>query len=368
MGIMISGAVVMGEIDIMFSNEMGKYDFGPGHPFRGDRFTNFIERFREELLRERSRFEIVEPKHATEEEILTIHDPLYVDYVKKTAARSGFLELDTPLSPGMDEQAKLVVGAALKGAERVINGNSSKAVVIGGGMHHAGVDYGGGFCIYNDVAIAAKMLLDKYKLKRILIIDTDAHAGNGTEDIFYEEPRVLFISIHQDPRTLYPGKGFIWEIGAGEGEGYTVCVPVPPGSGYDVYTLVMDEIFVPLAREFKPQIIFRNGGSDPHFADSLTNLGLSMKGFNMFGEYVREMSGELCEGKELDFIGSGYNPIILPNAWVSIILGLSGINRTLPEPIKPPSWLNDPKLVEYTKSKVIEEIKLTLGDYWSCLK
>ncbi len=358
----------MGEIDLMFSKDMGKYDFGPGHPFRGDRFTNFIERFKEELLRERSRFEIVEPRYATEEEILMIHDPLYVDYVKKTAARSGFLTLDTPLSPGMDEQAKLVVGAALEGAERIMRGNCSKAVVIGGGMHHAGSTYGGGFCVYNDVAIAARWLLDEYKLERILIIDTDAHAGNGTEDIFYEEPRVLFISLHQDPRTLYPGKGFIWEIGSGEGEGYTVCVPLPPGSGYDVYTLVMDEIFVPLACEFKPQIIFRNGGSDPHFADTLTNLGLPMKGFNMFGEYMRKMSEELCEGKELDFIGSGYNPLVLPNAWVSIILGLSGINKTLPEPVNPPSWLDDPRLVEYTKSKVIEEIKLTLRDHWNCFK
>ncbi len=358
----------MGEIDIMFSDEMGKYDFGPGHPFRGDRFTNFIERFREELLRERSRFEIVEPRYATDEEILTVHDPDYVEYVKKTAARGGFLTLDTPLSPGMHEQAKLVVGAALEGAQRVMNSKASKAIVIGGGMHHAGVDYGGGFCIYNDVAIAAKMLLEKYKLERILILDTDAHAGNGTEDIFYEEPRVLFISIHQDPRTLYPGKGFVWEIGSGEGEGYTVCVPLPPGSGYNVYTLVMDEIVVPLAREFKPQIIFRNGGSDPHFADTLTNLGLSMKGFNMLGRYVREMCEELCGGKELDFIGSGYNPIVLPNAWTSIILGLAGIDRVLPEPINPPSWLDDPGLVEYTKSKVVGELKSILKDYWDCFR
>jgi acetoin utilization protein AcuC len=364
----LKGVVALTEIDIMFSENMGKYDFGPGHPFRGDRFTNFIERFREELLSERSRFEIVEPRYATEEEILLVHDPLYIDYVKKTAARSGFLTLDTPLSPGMHEQAKLVVGAAIGGADRIMSGVASKAVVIGGGMHHAGVDYGGGFCIYNDVAIAAKLLLEKYRLERILILDTDAHAGNGTEDIFYEDPRVLFISLHQDPRTLYPGKGFIWEIGSGEGKGYTVCVPLPPGSGYDVYTLVMDEIFVPLAREFKPQIIFRNGGSDPHFADTLTNLGLSMKGFSMLGRYMREVSGELCGGKELDFIGSGYNPVVLPNAWVSIILGLAGIDRILPEPVKPPTWLDDPKLVEYTKSKIIEEIKTTLRDYWNCFR
>jgi len=138
--------------------------------------------------------------------------------------------------------------------ELVWEGRFACAVGGGGGMHHARGNYGAGFCIYNDVAICIRNLIQKYGLERILVLDTDAHAGDGTCQIFYQDPRVLFIDLHQDPRTLYPGTGFSHEIGAGEGKGYTVNVPLPPGASYDAYEYVLDEIFAPLAGEFDPQI------------------------------------------------------------------------------------------------------------------
>nr|HDO81004.1 histone deacetylase [Candidatus Bathyarchaeota archaeon] len=235
------------------------------------------------------------------------------------------------------------------------------------GMHHAGIDYGGGFCIFNDVAVCAKMLLEDYGFKRILILDTDAHAGDGTMDIFYEDPSVLFISVHQDPRTLYPGKGFIWEVGAEEGKGFTICVPLPPRSGDDVYKLVLEEIFMPVAREFKPDVIIRNGGSDPHWGDALTNLGLSLSGFKMIGEYVKRAADEVCSGRLVDLIGSGYNPVVLPKAWTAIILGIAGVNMELKEVFKPPSWLNSPEILEAAK-KIIDEVKVVHSEYWDCFK
>jgi acetoin utilization protein AcuC len=209
-------------------------------------------------------------------------------------------------------------------------------------------------------------LIDKYNLDRILILDTDAHAGNGTSEYFYGDRRVLFIDLHQDPRTLYPGTGFAHQIGLGSGEGFTINIPMPVYAGFDSYQSVLDEIVHPVVEEFRPQIIIRNGGSDPHFNDGLTNLGLPVKGFRMIGEKVREMA-KICNGKVIDLIASGYNKEVLLYGWLALISGLAGIEIMVeePEPI-PQQFQKDPSLVQ-TK-KVIEEVKKYHQDCWRCFK
>jgi len=158
--------------------------------------------------------------------------------------------------PGkLEEAARLVIGQAKLAADLVQSGQFNMVVSLGGGLHHARRGYGEGFCLYNDVAFCATYLLEEYNLERILILDTDAHAGNGTSEYFYSSPQVLFIDLHQDPRTLYPGTGFAPDTGIGEGKGFTVNVPMPVYAGNDSYRLVFDEIVGPLAEEFKPQII-----------------------------------------------------------------------------------------------------------------
>jgi len=197
-------------------------------------------------------------------------------------------------------------------------------------------------------------------------LDTDAHAGNGTAEYFYNEPRVLFIDIHQNPLTLYPGTGFANQIGSGEGKGFTVNIPLPVGAGYDSYQSVFNSIIEPIAKEFRPQIIIRNGGSDPHFNDGLTNLGLPVKGFRMVADKVRGLA-EMCDGRIIDLIASGYNREILPYAWLALISGLAGIELEVeePEPV-PHQYVSDPA---FTKTeKAVEEVKDNLKDYWSCLR
>ncbi|MDI6811873.1 MAG: histone deacetylase, partial [archaeon] len=225
------------------------------------------------------------------------------------------------LPRGIEKATRIIVGSSLVAGELVFKGEFKKAISLGGGLHHAKENFGEGFCVYNDVVICAKNLLTK-GLKRILILDTDAHAGNGTSEAFYEDDRVLFIDLHQDPRTLYPGTGFINEIGSGKGEGFTVNIPLPVGASDLAYHYCFKEIIFPLAKEFKPEIIIRYGGSDPHFADGLTNLGLTLEGFKMIGKEVRKLAAEVCEDKEIDLIASGYNPEILPLAWTLMISGL----------------------------------------------
>jgi len=342
---------------VVYSEKMKEYDFGPGHPFRGNRYGNFMKLFKEKLSGNPD-FEVVEPSYATEEDLLLVHDPNFIERIKRSESRDS----DTPLHPGMDVAARLIVGSSMLAGELVAGGRFDMAVGVGGGMHHAGRSREAGFCIFNDVAVCAKNLMKKYNLQRILILDTDAHTGDGTAKIFYSDPKVLFIDLHQDPRTLYPGWGFAHEIGSGEGRGYTVNVPMPPGASDRSYEYVLDRLFEPLTEAFKPEIIIRNGGSDPHFADKLTHLGLTLEGFKMIGRKVKKVADETCGGRVVDLPGSGYNPAVLPYGWLSLICGLTGVDLELKEPFPVPSWVREDRLEE-TK-RVVELVEKNLRAYW----
>jgi len=362
-------------IAILYRKELKEYDFGPGHPFRGDRYETF-PRFLRENISEDDNYRILESEQVNDEELLRICQRDYINFTRQyyRAANLGlsydgeFYQYHSadnrPIGrPGkLEEAARLIVGQAKLAADLVHSGKFEKAISIGGGMHHAKKNYGEGFCIYNDVAFTAIYLMEKHGLERILILDTDAHAGNGTSEYFYSNPKVLFIDLHQDPGTLYPGTGFASDIGSGEGSGYTINVPMPVDAGYDSYQLVFEEIIEPLTMEFKPQIIIRNGGSDPHFDDGLTRLGLPVRGFGMIGERVRKMA-ETCQGKLIDLIASGYNKNVLPYAWLALISGLADFKLSLEEPGPiPQRFRKDPSLEE-TK-KVVAQVRNNVKDYW----
>jgi len=373
-----SNAVSVG---ILYQDGLKEYDFGPGHPFRGSRAEVFIE-FLKQHIAEDGNYRILEAGAATEDDLLLICRQDYIDFTREyfKAANLGlsypqpdlFYEYHSmdnkPIGkPGkLEEAARLVIGQARTACELVQDGTYRKVISIGGGLHHAKPSYGEGFCLYNDVAFCGRYLMKKYKLDRILILDTDAHAGNGTAEYFYEEPKVLFIDLHQDPRTLYPGTGFAYQIGSGEGKGFTVNIPMPVGAGDDSYKLVFESIVEPLVREFKPQIIVRNGGSDPHFDDQLTALGLTVKGFRMIGEKTREVA-KVCDGKVIDLIASGYNEKVLPSAWLALISGLAGFKVDIKEsePV-PQRFMSDTALAE--TGRVISDVKSNLKDYWACFQ
>ena len=366
-------------IAILYREELKEYDFGVGHPFRGSRYVIF-PRFLKSRLPENDNYRILEADWATDEDLLTICEREYIEFTKEyyRAVHKGLRydgrfyrfhsEDNRPgRNPGkLEEAARLIIGQAKLAADLIQEGKFRKVVSIGGGMHHAKKDYGEGFCIYNDVAFTARYLIEKHGLKRVLVIDTDAHAGNGTCEYFYSDPRVLFIDLHQDPSTIYPGTGFASEIGSGEGRGYTINIPMPLYSGYASYQKVFEEVVQPVTEEFKPQIIIRNGGSDPHFDDPLTRLGLPVEGFRMIGEKVRALA-EVCGGKEIDLIASGYNEKVLPHAWLALISGLAGFKVEVREPTSIPERIT--KRIDPIKEteNVIEEVKRNLKDYWRSL-
>jgi acetoin utilization protein AcuC len=246
----------------------------------------------------------------------------------------------------------------------VFEGKADRAVAVGGGYHHAGRDYGGGFCLFNDVAVLVEYLRAKHGVKRVLILDYDVHAGNGTSDIFYRDPDVLFIDLHQDPSTFYPGTGFVHQIGEGAGEGFNVNVPLPVGTGDGSYLWVLGEVFVPLAEEYKPEVIIANGGSDAHFADMLGGLGLTVDGFFRVARLVRETAERVCGGRLVLLCGSGYNSVVLPLCWYALAAGVAGVNAIgVKEPYAVPL---EPHECRRAVERTVDEVKRLLRKHWNC--
>ncbi|MDH4221640.1 MAG: histone deacetylase, partial [Candidatus Bathyarchaeota archaeon] len=220
---------------ITYHEKFGQYDLGADHPFRGDRFVNVMRLFEEQGLLRLPNVSLLNPRLVTKRDLLRVHDEDYVDLIFRLAEVSRPYDTETPVSPQILEAARLVIGGAIEAGKAIYEGKVDRAVALGCGYHHAGRNYGGGFCLLNDIAVLVEYLREKYELKRVLILDYDVHFGNGTSDIYYSDPNVLYISLHQDPRTLYPGTGFVEQIGEGAGEGYNVNVPLPPGTGDETY-------------------------------------------------------------------------------------------------------------------------------------
>ncbi len=351
---------------ITYHEKFGQYDLGADHPFRGDRFANVMRLFKEQGLLSMPNVLVLKPRPVVKQDLLRVHDEDYVNMIFRLAEASKPYDIETPVSPAILEAARLLIGGAIESGKAIYSGNFKRAVALGCGYHHAGRNFGGGFCLFNDIAVLVEYLREKHGLRRVLILDYDVHFGNGTSDIYYSDPDVLFISLHQDPRTIYPGTGFVEQIGDGEGEGYTVNVPLPPGTGDQTYLKAVKEVFVPLAEEFKPEIILGNGGSDPHFADMLGSLGLTVNGFFKLSWTIAEVAEEVCDGRLVLMIGSGYNPTVLPPCWYALTAGVVGLERiNVGDPDAPPV---EPEWCLRKVRKTLTELKQILKSYWRCFK
>ena len=368
-------------VSILYRDELREYDFGIGHPFRGDRYEIFPKVLRQHVPAD-GNYRLVVADTCTEQDLRLICSQDYIDFSRDyfMAASKGEVysrSMDFPKFHSLDNlprgrpgklevASRMMIGQVKKAAELAVRDGEEIVICIGGNLHHAKPDYGEGFCIYNDNAFLAKYLLEEYGLERILLLDTDAHQGNGTCEYFYTDPRVLFVDLHQDPTTLYPGVGFANDIGQGEGKGFTVNVPMPVYAGLDSYRIAFEQVVEPLAREFKPQVIIRNGGSDPHFADGLTNLGLPIDGFKLIGEKMRALTQE-CGCYEIDIIGSGYNIQVLPSAWLALVSGLAAFGVSVEEPVPVPAQFAQDLVADDTE-KVVQKLRGYLKDYWACFR
>jgi acetoin utilization deacetylase AcuC-like enzyme len=235
------------------------------------------------------------------------------------------------MSPRSYEVALYAAGGVLAAVEAVIKGEVDNAfALVRPPGHHAIHDRAMGFCIFNNVAIAAKFALSKFNLKRVLIADFDVHHGNGTQDAFYADPKVLYFSTHQYP--FYPGTGWLDETGMGEGEGTTVNFPMAAGWGDEEYWRAFNEVLVPVARRFQPQLILVSAGFDAHWADHLAMMRVTITGFAQMVMILKELAAGLCQRRLVFTLEGGYNLRVVASsmkATFDVLLGNSEIDDPL---------------------------------------
>ena len=275
------------------------------------------------------------PRPATVDEIKLAHSHEYISRIEKMAQMGGgWLDADTVMSSRSYEVALYAVGGVLTAVDEVLKRevNSAFALVRPPG-HHATYWQAMGFCLFNNVVIAAKYALTRHNLDRILIVDYDVHHGNGTQDAFYTVPHVLYFSTHQFP--LYPGTGSLSEKGEKGGTGKIINVPLPPGCGDSEFVRVFHEVLAPAARLFKPELILVSAGYDAHWKDMLASMRLSTTGFARLARILKRLADELCQGKIVFTLEGGYHLQALATS-VRATLEVLLANEDIPDPIGPP--------------------------------
>lgn len=294
-----------------------RHDTGRGHPERAARLTAVHEGIERAGMAEA--MVPLAARDATAEELERVHPAAYLaDLEARCRAGGGTLDPDTVLSPGSWAVAVAAAGTGVAAVDALATGQADAAfLAVRPPGHHARPAQGMGFCLINNVAVAAAALADRGE--RVLIVDYDAHHGNGTQEIFYADPRVLYVSFHEWP--LYPGTGRHDETGAGAGEGTTVNVPLPAGATGDVYLRGLDEIVAPRVEEFAPTWVLLSVGFDAHRADPLTGLGLSAGDYAAIGARVAEFA---CAGRLVAFLEGGYDLAALRDSTAASLPALVG--------------------------------------------
>lgn len=307
---------------VVWTPEFLTYDLGDDHPLDPVRLDLTMR-----LSTELGVLEGVEPlvpQQAPDAEVQRVHVPSYLTAVKSAPdapfrVGHGLGTDDNPIFYGMHEASALVCGGSLLAAREIAEGRADRAVNIAGGLHHAMPDRAAGFCVYNDCAVAISWLLD-HGFERIAYVDVDVHHGDGVQEAFYTDPRVLTISLHQHPLTLWPGTGWPGEFGRGDGAGYAVNVPLPPGTADGGWLRAFHAIVPSLLREFRPQVLVTQCGADTHAEDPLANLGLSVDGHRAIYRALRDLAQETAGGKWLATGGGGYGLFrVVPRSWTHLL-------------------------------------------------
>ncbi len=317
------------KVGIIYDPIYLKHDTG-GHVENAGRLEAIISHLEKTGLRQQ--LTPVKPRSASVEEISLVHEKQYISDIQDAAQRGGgWLDADTVMSADSYEAAIYAAGGVIKATEAVMKGEVGSAFALARPPgHHATSQRAMGFCLFNNVAIAAKYALAKYELERILIIDFDVHHGNGTQGTFYDDPQVLYISTHEYP--FYPGTGKAEETGSGAGEGTTINIPLPAGCGDAEYLSVFEQIVVPAARRFNPGLILVSAGYDTHWADGLALMQVSATGFAQMVKIIKGLADELCSGRLVFTLEGGYNLTALAasvKATFDVLLGNTNIEDPL---------------------------------------
>ena len=322
---------------IIYSPEYQKYDLGSGHPFDPIRtemvldFLNITECLKTPL----------KPEPVTPEYLSSVHDESYIRVVEaiscgenlKNIEDYGLGTLDNPVINGMAEGARAQIGGTVLGARLLIENKCNKVLQFGGGFHHAHRSLAAGFCIYNDLALAIKEMTRNNL--HVVYLDLDVHHGDGVQEIFYSDENVMTISIHESGEYLFPGTGWIHELGNGIGRALKLNVPLEPFTEGESYLEIINNIVEPALKWFKPDMLVVQAGADAHFSDPLADLMLTTQDFEKIYRRVLELINQYSNGKVLFTLGGGYSKTATPRIWILLYLVLFGM--TIPERL-PDEW------------------------------
>ncbi|MFX1419682.1 MAG: acetoin utilization protein AcuC [Promethearchaeota archaeon] len=353
------------KVGLIYTDDYQKYDFGPDHPLRPLRYKLTYSLMEKLKLLEHERLTLLKPRLATQQEIESVHSPNYVEIVKKLSKnpndknivpyRYGLGPGDNPIFKGMYEASALICGASIIAAETVWNDEGFKITFNpAGGLHHAMKDRASGFCIFNDIAVAIKYLKKLKKDIKIAYLDIDCHHGDGVQWLFYDDPKVLTISYHEDGRFLFPGTGYVSENGEGEGKGFSINFPLLPGTNNKSFINLFRKTAPKILEAYNPDILITQLGVDTYFDDPLTQMGFSLALYRDIAQTIKTSAREYCQDKWLAVGGGGYLMSVVPRAWTIFLA------RMLDVELKnelPNSWIEEVK-----KSAPFEETPYLLWD------
>ena len=352
-----------------WDDSMIGYDFGPSHPMDPVRLDLTMRLARDLGVTDIA--EVVRPHAATDDEVLRVHSASMVEAVRLCSEPDSEGDLahglgtpDVPTFEGMHDVSRLISGATLSAARAVQSGEIAHAFSPAGGLHHAMPNSAGGFCVYNDIAIGICALLDS-GVERVAYVDIDVHHGDGVQTVFWDDPRVLTISLHQHPHTLYPGTGWPEDVGEGAGDGYAVNVALPPGIADDGWLRALHSVVPHLLDAFGPQVLVTQHGCDSHMLDPLASMNLSIDAQRLAAVALHEWAHEYAGGRWTATGGGGYAIVdVVPRIWTHVMAELAGAPIP-PDTLVPESWRDfvasrlgrtaplvmtdgaDPKLVEW---------------------
>ena len=326
-------------LHVAWDDRLIGYDFGRGHPLAPVRVELTMALAREFGVLDAPGVALAVPEPATLSQLELIHDRDYIDAVRLAEPNPyfGLGTPDNPVFPGMHEASALVAGATLAAARAVWTGAAEHGVNVAGGLHHAMRHQASGFCVYNDPAIAISWLLGA-GAERIAYVDIDVHHGDGVQAAFYDDPRVLTISLHEHPMTLFPGTGLPREAGGPGADGAAVNVALPAGTGDAGWLRAFDAVVPPLLRAFHPDILVTQHGCDSHRLDPLAHLELSIDAQRVAHRRLHQLAHECADGRWLLTGGGGYELIqVVPRTWTHLLAEAAGVPVD-PQTVIPQRW------------------------------
>jgi acetoin utilization protein AcuC len=334
---------VSDRVGLVVCPEARIYDLGPEHPLRPERVLLTWTLIEDYGLDRAPNVIRIPCRPATDEELELVHTPEFVDATRRAGsgedgpwARFGYGPGDNPVFPQMHEAGALAAGASLIGAQNVMAGEVEHAFNAAGGLHHAMPARASGFCVYDDPAVAIAWLLE-HGAERIAYVDVDVHHGDGPQAIFFAEPRVLTISLHESGEYLFPGTGFVPEMGSGAALGTKVNVPLPPGTGDAAWLRAFDAVVPPLVRAFEPTVLVTQLGCDTHHSDPLAHLLLTTGAYRRTAERLHALAHDVAGGKWLATGGGGYQwARVVPRAWTIAFAEMA--RASIPDEL-PESWI-----------------------------